>query len=222
MSPPSRAIDRCSPWCSSSISLPSLATRFFGNCCIPLGCLLHPTRCVLLPGTSRRFCVFWFPALLNLFATLRCAPYPRRFFSCLRWLLSSVSGSSRRFPVLFPFLVVMPVSPMFRNSWPSLSRSLVPSLALSWPSPCRILRRAWMMSCFFALFMPFASISTGLCLLLRVGAAFLSLRAAPRAQECGLLFLARIHSWGWGVLSSSGYGSCPWHSLGLYLGRFSP
>ena len=90
VSRPSRAIDRCSPWCSCSISLPSLATRFFGTCCVPLGYLLHPTRCVLLPGTSRRFCVFQFPALLNLFATLRCTPYPRRFFSCLRWLLPSL------------------------------------------------------------------------------------------------------------------------------------
>ena len=92
-----------------------------------------------------------------------------------------VEGSSRRFHVLFPLLAVMPVSPMFRNSWPSLSRSLVPSLALSWSSPCWILWRAWMMTCFFALFVPFASISTGLCLWLRVGAAFSSLRAAPRA-----------------------------------------
>ena len=68
----SRAIDLCSPWCSSSISLPSLATQFFGTCCGPFGCLLHPTRCVLLPGTSRRFCVFCFPTLLNLFAMLHC------------------------------------------------------------------------------------------------------------------------------------------------------
>ena len=52
VSHPSRAIDRCSQWCSSSISLPSLATRFFGTCCVPFGALLHPTRCVLLPGTS--------------------------------------------------------------------------------------------------------------------------------------------------------------------------
>ena len=77
--------------------------------------------------------------------------------------------------------MTMPVSPMFRNSWPSLSRSLVPSLALSWSSRCRILRRAWTMTCFFALFVPSASISTGLCLWLRVAAAFSSLRAAPRA-----------------------------------------
>ena len=58
VSPPSRAIDRCSSWCLSSISLPSLATWFFGTCCVPLRCLLHPTRCVLLTGTSRQFCVF--------------------------------------------------------------------------------------------------------------------------------------------------------------------
>ena len=38
-----------------------------------------------------------------------------------------------------------------------------------------------MMTCFFALFLPSASISTGLCLWLRVGAAFSSLRAAPHA-----------------------------------------
>ena len=37
------------------------------------------------------------------------------------------------------------------------------------------------MACFFALFVPFAYISTGLCLWLRVGAAFSSLQAAPRA-----------------------------------------
>ena len=37
------------------------------------------------------------------------------------------------------------------------------------------------MTCFFALFVPSASISTGLCLWLRVGAAFSSPRAAPRA-----------------------------------------
>ena len=90
-------------------------------------------------------------------------------------------GSSRRFHTLFPSLVVMPVSPMFRNSWPSLSRSLVPSLALSWSSPSRISRRAWLLTCFFARFVPFAFISTGLCLWLRVGAASSSLRAAPRA-----------------------------------------
>ena len=52
VSPPSRAIGRCSQWCSSSISLPSLATGFFGTCCFPFGSLLHPTRCVPLPGTS--------------------------------------------------------------------------------------------------------------------------------------------------------------------------
>ena len=38
------------------ISLPSLATGFFGTCCVPFGSLLHPTRCVPLPGTSRGFC----------------------------------------------------------------------------------------------------------------------------------------------------------------------
>ena len=39
--------------------LPALSShRFFGTCCVPLGSLLHPTRCVLLHGTSRRFCVF--------------------------------------------------------------------------------------------------------------------------------------------------------------------
>ena len=70
---------------------------------------------------------------------------------------------------------------MLQNSWPSLSRSLVPSLALSWSSLCRISWRAWMLTCFFALFMPFAFLSTGLCLWLRVGAASSSLRAAPRA-----------------------------------------
>ena len=37
------------------------------------------------------------------------------------------------------------------------------------------------MTCFFALFVPSASISTGLCLWLRVAAAFSSLRAAPIA-----------------------------------------
>ena len=37
------------------------------------------------------------------------------------------------------------------------------------------------MTCFFALFVPSASISTGLCLWLRVAAAFSFLRAAPRA-----------------------------------------
>ena len=50
--PPSRAIGRCSWRCSSSISLPSLATGFFGTCCVLFGSLLHPTRCVPLPGTS--------------------------------------------------------------------------------------------------------------------------------------------------------------------------
>ena len=36
MSPPSSSIGRCSPWCSSSISLPSLATQFFGTCSVIL------------------------------------------------------------------------------------------------------------------------------------------------------------------------------------------
>ena len=65
--------------------------------------------------------------------------------------------------------------------WLSLNHSLVPSLALSWSSPCRISRRAWMLTCFFALSMPFAFLLTGLCLWLRVGAASSSLRAAPHA-----------------------------------------
>ena len=107
--------------------------------------LLHSFR-VSAPSYQmrppQRFCASCIPALLNLSVLLRCAPYPRRFFSCLRWLLPSVWGSSRRFYALFASLVMMPVSPMFRNSWPSLSRSLIPSLALSWSSPCRISRRA--------------------------------------------------------------------------------
>ena len=125
MSLPSRAIDLCSLRCSGSISLPSLHTRFLGTCCVLFGYLLLPTLCILLPGTSRRFFVFLFPELLNLFVTLHCVPYPRRFSSCLPWLLPSVWGSSRRFRVLFPLSVAMPVSPMFRNSWSSLSRSLL-------------------------------------------------------------------------------------------------
>ena len=174
--------------------------------------------------TSWRFCASWVPALLNLFVLLRCAPYPRRFFSCLRCLLPSVWGSSRRFHPLFPSLVVMPVFPMFRNSWPSLSRSLVPSLALSWSSPCQILRRAWMLTCFFALFVPFAFLSTGLCLWLRVGAAFSSLRAAPRMPclrirshfYCARSFMGLQRP----VLS--GFGPCLWLSWGFCLGSFSP
>ena len=181
MSPPSRAIDLCSPWCSSSISLPSLAARFFGTCCVLFGYLLHPARCVLLPGTSRRFCVFF---ISGAFEPLRDAPL-RALSKKVLFLLALATakrvGELQPFHVLSPLLVVMPVSPMFRNSWPSLSRSLVPSLALSWSSPCQILWRAWMMTCFFALFVPFASISTGICLWLRVGAAFSSLRAVPRA-----------------------------------------
>ena len=71
VSPPSRAITLCSPWCSSSISLPFLATQFFVTCCVLFGYLLHPTLFALLPGTSRRFCVFCFPTL---FEPLRDAP----------------------------------------------------------------------------------------------------------------------------------------------------
>ena len=118
---------------------------------------------------------------MNLFAMLRCMPCPRRFSSFLPWLLPSGWGSSRHFRVLFPLWVPMPVSPIFRNSWPSLSRLLAPSLALSWSGRCRILRQAWTMTCCFALFVPSASISAGLCPWLRVAAAFSSLRAAPRA-----------------------------------------
>ena len=75
----------------------------------------------------------------------------------------------------------MPVSPMFRNSLPSLSCLLVPYLALSWSGHCWTLQRAWTMTCCFALCVPSASISTGLYPWLRVAAAFSSLRAAPLA-----------------------------------------
>ena len=77
--------------------------------------------------------------------------------------------------------VTMPVSPMFRNSWPSLSCLLEPSLALSWSDHCRVLWRAWTMTCCFALYVPSAFISTGLCPWLRVATTFSSLRASPLA-----------------------------------------
>ena len=111
----------------------------------------------------------------------------------------------------FPSLVVMPVSPMFRNLWPSLSRSLVPSLALTWSSPCRISRWACMLPCFFALFVPFAFLSTELCLWLRVGTASSSLRAATRAPCLRMRshFYCTRSFMGLRRPVLSGFGPCP-------------
>ena len=54
------------------------------------------------------------------------APYPRRFFSCLCWLLPSMWGSSRRFHALFPSGgdACLSYVPVFVAKSESLSRSI--------------------------------------------------------------------------------------------------
>ena len=79
----------------------------------------------LLPEDSLR--ALWLPARL-LWPSLS----PRV------WECSSLS------PWFFPFRGPSPISRLFLGLEPSRSRSPIPSLALSWWSPCPLLRLAWL------------------------------------------------------------------------------
>ena len=105
--------------------------------------------------------------------------------------------SYRLCPRLSPLSMRMPVSPMSHNLWPSRSRSLVPSLAPSWSSPCRILRLVLTTTSCSALSGRSASTLTGLPLLLLLAIAYSCLLVAPRTRfrrtryrsSCEMLFL---------------------------------
>ena len=76
----------------------------------------------------------------------------------------------------------MPSSLRFRSSWPSRSRSHVPSLAPSWSSPCLTLRQVLMMTSCYALCGLSAFPSTGLLHWLLFAIAFSCLLIAPHAH----------------------------------------
>ena len=90
-------------------------------------------------------------------------------------------ATAKRVGELQAFSKEMPVFPMSHSLWPSRSRSLVPSLAPSWSSPCQILRLVLMTTSCSALSRLSAFTLTGLLPLLLFAIVYSCLLVNPHA-----------------------------------------